>query len=137
MKIRATKKSDFNQVVLLLEKVGLYGKHLTRIKFNGLVHRNHGFIFVAENNKKIVGTIFACHDGGYYGYIYKLAVAPRFQRQKIGTTLVDTVLEKFKRKDIDWIFMHVKKHNIPSIKIFKNLGFGIRRTHYLMDNQIK
>ena len=53
--------------------------------------RNPGLSRVAEADGKIVGVAMCGHDGRR-GWIYHLAVAPNYRRQKVGTLLLDACL---------------------------------------------
>ncbi len=135
IKFRLAREKDYLHIAALLEKTKLIGHHFNKRLFNTLIRKNRGFLFVAGIDKKIIGTIFSAHDGGYFGYVYKCAVAPEFRRQKVATQLVRLAINKLKKAGIDLIFLHVKKDNFPSIRLFQSLGFNIRATRYLMDNQ--
>jgi ribosomal protein S18 acetylase RimI-like enzyme len=50
--------------------------------------RNPGLSRVAEANGKIVGVALCGHDGRR-GWIYHLAVAPAYRREKVGQRLLD------------------------------------------------
>ena len=54
--------------------------------------KNPGLSRVAEADGKIVGVALCSHDGRR-GWIYHLAVAPAYRRQKVGKLLLDDCVE--------------------------------------------
>jgi len=46
-----------------------------------------GLFFVALNNQAVVGTTMAGYDG-HRGWIYSIAVSPKFQKQGLGSSLI-------------------------------------------------
>lgn len=58
--------------------------------------RNPGLSRVAEVEGKIVGIALCGHDGRR-GWIYHLAVAPSYRRQKAGKLLLDGCVEGLRR----------------------------------------
>lgn len=134
IKIRSSKLNDYKRVKTLLVPSGLAGRWFTKNLFSRLLRKNKRLYFVAEEKDLVVGTVFSSHDGGYYGYIYKLAVAFPYRRRGVAVKLVRTVLREMKKARIDFVFLHVAKINYPSQKFFRSLGFRHRATHLLMDN---
>ena len=134
VKIRPTKLSDYEGVFGLLKKNKMVGRYFTKALFKGLLAYNEGLYFVAEDNGKIIGNIFASQNGGYHGYLYKLAIDSKYRREGTATKLLKVVINKLRGKfKTDWIFTHIEKKNLPSLKLIKSLGFKIRHTHYLVD----
>jgi ribosomal protein S18 acetylase RimI-like enzyme len=54
------------------------------------IDRPDGLFFVALDQQRIVGTIMAGYDG-HRGWIYAIAVHPRFRKQGIGSDLLSFV----------------------------------------------
>lgn len=136
IKIRPTKLSDYEGIFSLLKKNKMIGSYFTKDLFKDLLAYNKGLYFIAEDNKKIIGSIFASQDGGYHGYMYKLAVDSKYRRRGIATKLLKIAINKLRdRLKVDWLFAHIKKKNLSSLRLFKSLGFKIRHTHYLVDNR--
>ncbi len=72
--------------------------------------RNPGCSFVAESGGQLIGTILGGHDGRR-AFLYHLAVAADRRGHGIGTRLVDTALERFKRLRIPRVTLHLFAHN--------------------------
>ena len=131
--IRVTIESDFEGIASLLKSTNLADNYFTKEKFNMMIERNKGFCFVAEEDKKIVGSVFGNHDGAFRGYIQKIAVSEKYKRQGIASRLIITVLRRLDEIKIPLVFAHAEKNNTASIDLLKSLGFEIRDSHYLID----
>jgi len=85
--------------------------------------------FVAERNKKIIGCCALHILGKEYrpgnserilAETRSLAVAKKFQKQRIGTKLVEACINEAKKMEINKIFTLTLEGNV---KFFKRLGF--------------
>jgi ribosomal protein S18 acetylase RimI-like enzyme len=131
MEIRETKLSDYGQIFTLLKQEDMTFEFFTKKKFSDMLKRNKGFYLVVAEGDKIIGSIFATHDGGYYGYVYKLIVRKDYRQKGVASMLLREVLNKL--RDIPWIFAHIEKTNKTSLNLFKKFGLNIRKTHNLVD----
>jgi len=131
MEIRETNLSDYEQIFNLLKQEDMTFEFFTKEKFSNMLKRNKGFYLIAVEHNKVIGSIFATHDGGYYGYIYKLVVHKDYRQKSIAGMLLQEVLNKL--KDIPWIFAHIEKTNKLSLNLFRKFGFNVRETHNLVD----
>lgn len=133
--IRETKAGDFDAIAELLQDPNISGP-VTESQFRNMLRKNKGFFYVAEADGTVIGSVFGAHDGGYFGYIYKLVVKESHRRQKAGTKLLRKLVGKFKKAGIQAIFCHVRKTNEASIKLMQSLGFETRGLAYLMARKI-
>jgi ribosomal protein S18 acetylase RimI-like enzyme len=85
--------SDYDDVIALWESVE--GIEIcegdSREEIADYLKRNPGLSRVAILDGKIVGAALCGHDGRR-GWIYHLAVAPKYRRQKIGNVLLESCL---------------------------------------------
>ena len=133
MIIRNTKMGDYKDIYVLLTQEWKISDQFTKKTFGKMLERNKGYYFVCVDKNRVIGNIFASHDGGYQGHIYRLFVDKNYRKRKVGTRLIETVLKKFKKDKINWVYCHIKKDNIHSINLFKKFGFSERQTHGLFD----
>lgn len=133
IKIRETKEEDFEKVTDLLNTNSIWAE-FTKEAFKKMLKRNKGFYLVAEKDGQTIGTVFGLHDGGLLGYIYKLAVNKKYQRQKVATRLIDELLKRFKKAGTYWTFAHVYKLNKKGLPFFSAKGFRIRSDLVVIDN---
>lgn len=76
--------------------------------------------FLAEIDKKIVGYIF-----GEKGEIQSLAVLPEWRRRGIGTFLLKTLLNFFRKTKIKNVILQVKESDSVAISFYKKNKFKI------------
>jgi len=85
--------SDYDDVIALW--AGVEGVEIcegdSRQEIAEYLDRNPGLSRVAILNEKLVGAALCGHDGRR-GWIYHLAVAPTYRRQKIGNVLMESCL---------------------------------------------
>jgi len=85
--------SDYDDVIALW--AGVEGVEIcegdSRQEIAEYLERNPGLSRVAILNEKLVGAALCGHDGRR-GWIYHLAVAPTYRRQKIGNVLMESCL---------------------------------------------
>lgn len=134
IKVRETHEEDFQTVRSVLHEVHLVGDWFTEDLFRKMLMRNHGLFFVAERDGAVVGTVFSSHDGGYFGYIYKIGVLPQFQREGIGGALLKRVILKFQETGVDWYFVNVSKANKASLKLLAKHGIRPYQGYLMADN---
>ena len=89
------------------------------------LERNPDTCFVAEESAGIVGVIISGHDGRR-GYIYHTAVSPSFQKQGIGTQLVETALEALRTAGINKVALVVFSRNAAGNDFWERIGFEAR-----------
>jgi len=86
--------SDYDDVIALWE--GVEGVEIcegdSRQEIAEYLKRNPGLSRVAILDNKIVGAALCGHDGRR-GWIYHLAVAPTYRRQKVGNDLLESCLD--------------------------------------------
>lgn len=86
---------------------------------------NPGMSFVAVTDGGIVGTLLAGHDGRR-GYLYHLAVHPRYRRRGIGRRLVDSCLSALSETGIRKCHLFIFNDNSGGISYWKSLGWTPR-----------
>ena len=135
--IRETREDDFQGVFNLLRQTSLADNNFTEERFSKMLERNRGYCYVAEDSGIIIGNAFGTHDGAFVGYIRKVAVETDYRHHNIATQLITKILEKMDEIPLPLVFVHVKKDNEPSIELFRNIGFEIHDSHYLIDRRFK
>lgn len=85
-------------------------------------------VFVAEINGKIVGySLGWCSQPWAYkgrrGYICDCFIEKSYRRKGIGKSLIKMMIEWFAKKGVKCVEADVYSKNVPSLKLFKTLGF--------------
>ncbi len=80
--------------------------------------------FIATKGPTIVGTIMAGYDG-HRGWIYRVAVSPRHQRQGIGSALMRHAVDALVNRGAPKINLQVRATNQGVVAFYKRLGFVV------------
>ena len=91
------------------------------------INVNTGYCFVAENNRKIIGFIFAYETLPFHGtlFIHYIGINPVYQGKGIGLLLFKRIIEKAKENNIKTIQSLINTDNPPSIKLHEKAGFKL------------
>ena len=81
-----------------------------------------GYIFFAEINSKIVGTVALINEKECYE-LSKMAVSPEYQGLKIGNKLIDYCIEFSKQQGWKKIMLYSNTILKPAINLYKKVGF--------------
>ncbi len=96
--IRPLALSDAAAAFALWQEVGLHPSRSDTLEaLARMIERDPELILVAEENGKIIGTVWGGFDGRR-GWIYRLAVAASHRGQKLGKRLMDEVEQRLKAK---------------------------------------
>ena len=75
-------------------------------------------------NAQIVATVMAGYEG-HRGWLNYLAVAPGYQRQRIGQQMVDAATAKLRALNCPKINLQIRATNTAVIAFYKKLGFNV------------
>ena len=125
MKIRNYHQFDKESVISLWKEVfNPKQYHNTpEVVINMKIKHNDNLFFVAEQDNKIIGTIISGYDG-HRGWIYSLAVHPKFRRIGIGTSLVNKALGELEKLGCLKVNLQINNDN-DVIGFYKKNGFLI------------
>jgi ribosomal protein S18 acetylase RimI-like enzyme len=128
IEIRALQPDDFAAVDALWSfmKGVVLREDDTLESFSRFLERNPDCCYGAGHGRDVlVGAIMAGHDGRR-GYLYHLAVKPRFRRQGIGRQMVDKSLSAMQAQGINKFHAYVKRRNVTASLFWKNMGWNLR-----------
>jgi ribosomal-protein-alanine N-acetyltransferase len=87
--------------------------------------------FVFEEKKifrKILGFVAARYsEDGQSVMIRKIAVHPRHRNKRIGTRLIEAVLDKVREMNVREVDLHVHIANTGGVRLYERFGFIIVR----------
>ena len=89
----------------------------------------NGFI-VAEQNHKIIGFLIGIKLKTNKTKILMISVEPRYQRQKIGESLLNEFIKITTKENIEAIELEVRTDNKKAIKFYEKNGFKIIQKIY-------
>ena len=124
--IRTFKKSDRKKVIAIWNEVFTPQKpHNTpELVFDMKIKHKDNLLFVAEDKNLIVGTVIAGFDG-HRGWLYSLAVLPRYRHRGIGTLLVHKALDELKSLGCVKVNLQIYGVNNSVVDFYTKIGFSI------------
>jgi len=128
MNIRVMEISDYEQVYnMWLSCVGMGFNNVDDSKegIEKFLKRNPTSCFVAIEDDIVVGAVIAGNDGRR-GYIYHLAVNPKYRNNGIGTTLVNNVMNALENLGINKVALLTFKRNEVANAFWEKQGFSTR-----------
>lgn len=123
--LRHFKIDDYDALIKLWQAAELPYKPSGRDRKENLCREleyGSGIFLVAENKGEIIGSAFGTHDGRK-GWINRVAVDPRFQRQGIATKLVRELEKHFEGMGIGIIACLIETWNKESMVFFEKRGY--------------
>ena len=85
---------------------------------------NPELFLVAEVNGRLAGTVMGGYEG-HRGWVNYLAVAPDFQRQRIGVALMEDIEAKLLALGCPKINLQVRTKNRAVIQFYGQIGYHI------------
>ena len=88
--------------------------------------------FVCLSDKTVVGYA-GIHIMSGECYVDNIAVKVSYRRQKIGSLLLEKLIETAKSENGEFISLEVRKSNLPAVALYEKYGFvtvGVRKNFY-------
>lgn len=85
-----------------------------------------GLFYVAQKDQKVIGTVMAGYDG-HRGWIYSIAVHPKYRKQGIGSELLSYAQRKLKDLGCLKINLQIIEGNEGVQKFYLTNGFSIEK----------
>ncbi|MDW8800248.1 GNAT family N-acetyltransferase [Clostridium sp. A1-XYC3] len=113
-------------------------KGIYPVRQNAIDGIDHGNLYVARHNGKIIGSVILSHvpEPAYYKakwefesdysdvlVIYTFVIHPDFLRCGVGSTIIDFSIESAIKSHIRSIRLDVYEGNIPAIRLYEKSGF--------------
>ena len=139
MNIRIMKISDYEQVYnMWLSCVGMGFNNVDDSKegIEKFLKRNPTSCFVAIEDNIVVGAVITGNDGRR-GYIYHLAVNPKYRNKGIGTALVNNAMKALEDLGINKVALLTFKRNEVANAFWEKQGFTTREDINYRNKQIK
>ena len=127
MKIRLMRADDVESAIRIwepLDGIALSGADEPG-QLREFLRRNPLTCFVATVNEDLIGTVLGGSDGRR-GYLYHLAVDPRFRGQGIGKSLVDSCLKAFRQAGLQKSHLFVVSGNDQGLQFWRAAGWTLR-----------
>jgi ribosomal protein S18 acetylase RimI-like enzyme len=130
LSIREMTLADYDAAMALWNAAPGVRANETRDELERILCRNPGLSCVAvansaERGEELVGAVLCCHDGRR-GYLYHLAVAQPFRRQKIGRQLVEHCLARLTAEGIRRCTIFLVADNVAGERFWRQTGWRER-----------
>jgi len=84
---------------------------------------NGGYIFLARDGDKIIGTAGIANEGDSIYELVKMTVAPEFRGMGISKMLIERCLDKAKELKAKKVFLYSNSQLQTAISLYKKYGF--------------
>ncbi|NLX76192.1 MAG: ribosomal protein S18-alanine N-acetyltransferase [Clostridiaceae bacterium] len=132
--IRKMKCEDLDRVMEVEKKS--FTSPWSKLMFFDELQNPRAHYFVAEISGNIVAYagLSTIIDEGH---ITNIAVHPLYRRMKIGSKLMETIIEMARKSKLRGLTLEVRVGNTAAISMYKRFGFKIEglRKNYYSDNQ--
>lgn len=125
IRIREFTFDDYDTVYALWQNAGDglgIGRSDTREEIAKKLQRDPDLFLVAEDDRKIIGTVIGGYDGRR-GLIYHLAVARAYRGRGIGTRLMAEVERRLHAKGCLRAYLLVKRGNEEVVEFYRHRGW--------------
>jgi len=92
------------------------------IRLKPKIEADPELVYVAEADGVIIGTVIG-GDDGWWGWIYRVAVSPEFQKRGVAITLVNEMLSRLKARGVNYINLIVAPANAKMLSLLNKFGY--------------
>lgn len=89
---------------------------------SGLLERDPFSCWCIEKDGEIAGFIFCTQFGTFRATVQEFAIAPKFQKHSLGTTLMRYALDEFRDRGLQTVDLVVNKE-APAFDMYHTFGF--------------
>jgi ribosomal protein S18 acetylase RimI-like enzyme len=112
---------QIERIIALYKQAGWWKDSSDNLELvNRIIHGSHCFIVVSSTQEGIIGMGRAISDGASDAYIQDVMVDQSFQGQKIGSRIIQNLVEQLQTDGLKWIGL-IAENN--SQHFYENLGF--------------
>ncbi|MBA7597376.1 [Ribosomal protein S18]-alanine N-acetyltransferase [subsurface metagenome] len=90
---------------------------------NHLYTRHPDGFLLAETDGKVVGYVIGVTRWETMGHILAIGVDPPYQKQNIGSTLMEQIIGRLRVKGMKLVRLEVRKSNVGAQRFYLKLGF--------------
>ncbi len=121
IEIRTFEPNDIFSVIKLANQT-LTEKYSSSL-FSYFYETNPDGFIVANSNHKIIGFLIGVKITNQKTKILMISVLPQYQKQKIGTKLLEEFIKRTQEEKINIIELEVRTDNYKAIKFYEKNGF--------------
>ena len=132
MKIEKFKIKYYDEVVELWRRAGIEMVSSDTIdEVTRVLNRNPDLILIGKVQEKVIAVVIGAFDGRR-GYVHHLAVDPNYQKMGFGKTIMDALIEQFRKMNIHKVHLFIEKPNKSVVEFYKNIGWDVREDLIMM-----
>jgi len=79
-------------------------------------------VIIAEADGQIIGTVIG-GDDGWWGWIYRLAVSPSYQKRGVALSLTNEMLTRLRGRGVNYINLIVPPSNEKMLRLLNKFGY--------------
>jgi ribosomal protein S18 acetylase RimI-like enzyme len=126
MKIEVGTRSDRDKVVVIWDRVGLTRPWNDSYReFDAALENTQQTVLVARQDNHVVGAVMVADDGRS-GWIYLLAVDPKYENQGVGSSLMSAGEDWLKNRGQGNAFVLVRNENEKVVPFYECLDYEER-----------
>ena len=132
MKIEKFKIEYYDEVVELWRKTGIEMVSSDTIdEVTRVLNRNPDLFLIGKAQEKVIAVVIGTFDGRR-GYVHHLAVDPDYQKMGFGKTIMDGLIEQFRKMNIHKVHLFIEKSNRAVVEFYNHLGWDVREDLIMM-----
>ncbi len=132
MKIEKFKIEYYDDVMRLWRKAGIEVVSSDTIdEVTRVFNRNPNLFLIGKIQERVMAVVMGAFDGRR-GYVHHLAVDPDYQKRGFGKTIMDALVEQFRKMDIHKVHLFIEKSNRNVVEFYNNLGWDVRKDLIMM-----
>lgn len=121
--IRRALPSDFHQIVKV--ELSSFERPYSPDLIFLLLHLHHNTFYVASASEEVVGYVVGAKRNDCCGHVISIAVKPEWRRKGIGSKLMVTLLNAFKKKGLKKALLEVAVSNKVAMVFYRSIGFEV------------
>jgi len=128
-KIRLFEKQDTDALAKLAADYAAFDRAMPKDWLLSTYNKYPKSIWIAEVNKELVGFILGYETktpmGSTWGNIELMAVHPKSRRKGVGTRLLEKILQRFKKANVETAYLFCPATAVEAKKLYEKLGFEV------------
>jgi ribosomal protein S18 acetylase RimI-like enzyme len=139
VEIRPFTPQDFPYVIDVLKDAGLYDEDWDKEEtFVGIIEKDKEGVLLAVEGTEIIGNVVIMPFGPKMSWFFRLAVKKKYQKQGIGSKLIEEVERILAKRGVKEVGLYVKANREDLQEFYKKKGYTtFKNPYYYMWKAIK
>ncbi len=127
------RRMTFDDIAIIIElERGLFREPWSELMFMEEINTNGSYVLCETGNNSIVGYVCGWRVMDEF-HITNLGVAKDYQKQGLGSELVQYIIDHMIRQGLKKFYLEVRQSNVPALLLYVKFGFnitGIKKEYY-------